>query len=431
MPDDDRVEHLLLLVGSNPLPNAVAAKVLAKPHATVTLIYSTTLGRRGNPVEQRLKLWLEKQHYKTALRSIDDESNVQQIKAVILAAVQGIQAKDRIAFNYTGGTKAMSVHAHHRLRKWADEQGRSVSMSYLDARKLKLVFDDGKSLDIGDTPIALDEILDLHGRSKKSDRQTLHLPKTAGQLAHVYAQKNARLAWENWLITGLYPDAKKWDKRAGEAVRCSKDAEVILAALFPQKWKSKTALEGVELPWPQGPELTAVIETIRQETQTDSTFNLGVASQNGQFGEPEKLCQWLDGEWLEHWVFQSLQACADLGVHGLGMGLNLPDTEDKAEFQFDVAGVRGYQLFALSCTVSTSRQLCKSKLIEAYLRARQLGGDEARTALVCAYQDPKKLEKETQRDIDTDGRIRVFGEADLPNLPGLIRDWICQQSRIA
>lgn len=153
---------------------------------------------------------------------------------------------------------------------------------------------------------------------------------------------------------------------------------------------------------------------------------------NAGFAEAEDLCRWLDGEWLEHQVFLAFESCrTELGIHYVGMDLNLAGRSGGAEFQFDVAAVRGYQLFACSCTTGNERAFCKQKLIEAYVRAHQIGGDEARVALVCCDDDPKSLEKEIQRDVDPEDRVRVFGFADLPHLSGLFCDWITQQSRLA
>ncbi len=78
-------------------------------------------------------------------------------------------------------------------------------------------------------------------------------------------------------------------------------------------------------------------------------------------------------------------------------------------------------MFALSCTTSESRKLCKQKLIEASTRAQQLGGTEARVALVCARSDPESLRKELE--VATRNRkIAVFGRQDWSNLSAKLRN---------
>jgi hypothetical protein len=94
----------------------------------------------------------------------------------------------------------------------------------------------------------------------------------------------------------------------------------------------------------------------------------------------------------------------------------------------DVIALRGYQLFAFSCSTDKKKPLLKLKLFEAYIRARQLGGDEARVALVCCSNDPEGLEHEMRRDVDPEGRIRVFGRKHLADLKVHIESWIRSQS---
>ncbi len=73
----------------------------------------------------------------------------------------------------------------------------------------------------------------------------------------------------------------------------------------------------------------------------------------------------------------------------------------------------------------------KQKLFEAYVRAQQMGGDEACVALVCCMEQEEadKLQEEMRRDISPEGRIRVFGRERLKDLTGYIADWIRQQSK--
>jgi len=66
------------------------------------------------------------------------------------------------------------------------------------------------------------------------------------------------------------------------------------------------------------------------------------------------------------------------------------------------------------------------KLFEAHLRARQIGGDEARTALVCLSSAPDILEQELQGGLDK--HIRVFGLKDLSNLGECLEQWIKKES---
>jgi hypothetical protein len=150
----------------------------------------------------------------------------------------------------------------------------------------------------------------------------------------------------------------------------------------------------------------------------------------------ESACKWLDGEWLEHYVLQQVQKIPkEFAIHdsATSFWIKNPINPKNTKFQFDVAFMRGYQLFAISCTTIDRKFDCKSKLFEAFIRARQLGGDEARVALVCCVNqaDANALETEIVNVLNPtpdsgkrDYKIAVFGRDDLLNLSERIAEWI-------
>lgn len=117
---------------------------------------------------------------------------------------------------------------------------------------------------------------------------------------------------------------------------------------------------------------------------------------------------------------------------------DLASSEKKTKFQFDVAFTRGHQLFAISCTTITDRSNCKQKLFEAYIRAQQLGGSEARIALVCCASPKDVSDLRTQISnvlkpkpdaVAQDTKITVFGRKDLPNLANKLAEWVKDNDR--
>lgn len=91
------------------------------------------------------------------------------------------------------------------------------------------------------------------------------------------------------------------------------------------------------------------------------------------------------GQWLEPWVGAQLRS-----VHPAGRRATTTEVlvaqcavRDGRRFEVDVVAVVGHRLHVASCTtVSTSAQV-KHKAFEVASRARQLGGDLARSAVVC------------------------------------------------
>lgn len=55
MEEKVQVDHLILLVGGNPLPNAVAGKLLARSGGTITLLHSGVLSCQARFCPSALK----------------------------------------------------------------------------------------------------------------------------------------------------------------------------------------------------------------------------------------------------------------------------------------------------------------------------------------------------------------------------------------
>jgi hypothetical protein len=88
--------------------------------------------------------------------------------------------------------------------------------------------------------------------------------------------------------------------------------------------------------------------------------------------------------------------------------------QSRKEFEIDVTAVLGYQLLAVTCTMSSNYGTCKRKAFEVIHRARQLGGDRARAALVCLLYktgEGPALEMEVNDELDDPAGmlLKVFG----------------------
>lgn len=95
----------------------------------------------------------------------------------------------------------------------------------------------------------------------------------------------------------------------------------------------------------------------------------------------------------------------------------------KMEFQADIAAIRGYQLYVMSCYSGNNKQSAKYKLFEASVRARQIGGDEAGAALICMSEDPRAVESDVAQVMQVEGRFKVFGRRELQHLEQHLQEW--------
>ncbi|HET9919203.1 MAG TPA: hypothetical protein VFQ30_05135 [Ktedonobacteraceae bacterium] len=453
---DYQVDHLLLLVGSNPLPNAVAGKLLTVQGGKISLIHS----KDGSDLAGRLAAWFRNAGYVDIGLKQVEESDAASVRREVSRAIEEYEQAytetnqthtARVGLNYTGGTKVMSTHAYRTLEQWASVHKREAVFSYLDARTLHIRFEQitgwppisfyvGLELDM-----SIRDLLKLHNWELTKEPITVPgLPESAAALLAIHSNAaNARI-WTEWLHNDLFPIARKrvairppfWVFQSGKELQGQYNVEQPAPN---DQWKSKSKLRGQAISWPNLPVLR---ETMSKELGQGGAENLDLTTATGlnRCKDEVEFCKWLSGIWLEYAVLSALQHCAqELHLNDYCMDLRprVLDSEEKGElFQFDVVAIRGYQLFAFSCTTGSAKEnggraRLKHRLFEAYVRTRQMGGDEACVALVCCMnqEEADRLEDEMRRDISPEGRIRVFGREHLVNLTGHIENWVREQSK--
>ncbi len=414
-----KVEHLVLLVGGNPLPNAVAGILLAAEGATVTLVQSAkTLHSPGTgPIAQQLKGWLANRRPSLMIECKEvDESNPAAIWRGVCEQLEAV-GRPRVGLNYTGGTKAMAVHAYRAaIEHWTKEKGVEPCFSYLDARALRMVLHPAAPTSASEVrrpyvalsvPMKLEEdLMRLHGwKLQNSMRRTAILPNTALAIARTHADTKKTIAWKEWKQRVLYGARKK-----------------------PRQ----------PVPLPREKGLEAVADALAAELPLDGKGRLAPTALKDQGSD---VYLWLDGLWLESATFEAMRACTSscrinevtmnvkptLGREAAEEAGEEAEDDDEGEFEFDVAAMRGFQLFGLTCAIQSKKPKLKLKLFEAHIRSRQLGGDEARAALVCTSESPEQLELDVHRAIDPEGRTRVFGRQHLADLATHLEEWISEQ----
>ncbi len=381
-----KTDCLFLLVGTNPLPNFVASLLLAKTNGRIILLHSG--GQRGTgKIAENLKRVITGRISKilVELREIDEKDGDRIAKKVGLL-LKDINKHSTIGLNYTGGTKAMSVHVYQAITN----RVKSAVFSYLDARTLSLLIDerDGAStkvIPVGQScEVNLKEILSLHGYHRYSVKQVPVQPAFCCALAEIYSNIDFHNEWDNWLKKSIAEDFKTLPSR------------------------------------PEYRRLDRVIDTINELCEGNPSPAL--LAQKLGYSKLSSCKDYLEGKWLEEYTFCSLKQLAnELGLRDIGFNLV---SKKPRDFELDVVFVRGYQLFALSCKASSNKKYCKLGLFEAYTRARQVGGDEARIGLVCCYDLPGQLQREVEEEWFAEGRVKVFGIKDLIDLPAKLRDWI-------
>lgn len=403
-PDWFKVNHLIVLVGGNPLPNYLAIKTLLAEGGKVYPLYTAT---SAAVAAQLLKVSTGSPLRNNKIAGMNSVDIVVATHAILKVARGGL-----VGLHYTGGTKRMAVHAYRAVTE-AQCATPKLPLTYLDARGDMLYAHDA-ALTVchawrPDVAVpGLDTLLALHGRALNARDRPIEqpqLPPLVEALRIVHADREAQGAWGR-LLYGP-------ERRDNAPL-----------------WRS-----------------TIHLSRLRQELE-----RVGVLAPNDNVLRPAALqpalgvkdpMKWLRGQWLESAVLAALRDANER--YGLRLDTMLANVHvllqanQAPDFELDVVALRGHAVYALSCKTGgdgadPSRTKLRLALAEARVRARQIGGDEARVGLVCCADEPADLEDELRSDFDVlnDGgnaRLIVFGRDALEHLPDRLGQWIGAEGR--
>lgn len=413
IPESYRTDHLFLLVGTNPLPNFVAAKLLLKPGGKLYLVHSCGTEQ----VAARLsRYWIEAESGVQPQFVCVAEADGADIRRKLNSELQQISS-GVVGLNYTGGTKIMSVHACRTMLDYQERQQRGVVLSYLDARTNKVHIEYGNNPPFESASVifevspTLEQIIKLHVVELSSAiERNVMLPDLAAQFAEAHEAPETAKAWRAWCENVLR--SEKTRTNSG-------------------KWKEDNQLRSVELALPVDPSLQDLTIAMHEVFQiSHEPCSLFAASQAAGFKKAKHLCEWLDGKWFEYRVLSILKMIQDDGefkdrcrLGDIGMGLKPRNESGRSEYETDIVVMQGYRLYLISVTTDDTAGMCKLKLFEAERRAQDMGGDAAYVGLICLNDAPDKLQKQIGRVWDDENRVRVFGRPDLSDLDDRLSQW--------
>lgn len=375
-----RSTQLVLLVGSNPLPNYLAACAL-RP-SCVALVYTEETKDAKDRLQRELARALG-EDVTLDEPFVEDASCATTVRRALDALVSSNGDRD-VLLNYTGGTKVMAAHA----RLAFSSRGRPEDASYLDEgdvhREARLRFDDGNSKPLSDyleLPLKLGTVLALHGITHKP-REARNPAPTTDDAREVLCKVLA----DPPLAAALYCERKRLQELGNSNKATS---EPFRADRY-----------GLSLSLPEFPK-SEQLSQLANRREKESWF--------------EQWYKFIGGEWLEEWLGAQIRALELAPTPEITVGVNAYRGEKQAQLEVDVAVVRGHRSYFVSCTTDASKHMCKSKLFEVAVRSRQLGGDLARACLVCLADD--RTISALRADVDdvwgASNTTRVFGLSDV------------------
>jgi hypothetical protein len=444
---DRQFSDLVLIVGTNPLsPFVVAKYFLSRAEEfshleTVWLLYSEKKELQDSTKDhaRNLQEHLEREYpIRVHLHPIRDISDAQQVQADIGELVLRIDGS-HVHLNYSGGTKVMVTHTYRTLERSTIPV---KSFSYLDGRLFRIINDEtGLPIHSEDlrklVRVSFQDFIGLNDfELYRPYRETLPddlMQPLEGfkrlvqekRLFDFWGAPGSRTGWRYLrehlgnVMHHIYNiEREKYQRKFKHNIQEQLPTYYSQIAYFhpSDTFSELLSYFGPTFPFfqPKG--------TLRPESDAD-------------FVNLFRMIRFLDGEWLEMYVFQAMAAAMrGLGMRNdLCMGVELKKRDWSTFFEMDVAALIGYQLIGVSCTTYDSKAPCKNKGFEVIHRTRQIGGDDIKEILkniLITYvngTEQQRLQQELSVDTGTrKDNILVIGREDLAfdTLVGRIREFL-------
>lgn len=405
--------NLVLLVGTNPLPNYVVAKYFCSNNKNlrrIWLLYSekTAFEEGTKQYAEDIEAVLKKEikpdiHIEKSLLS-DVSKDCDITKDVKDQLLQEIDINCKVHLNYTGGTKSMAVHVYRFLEKNLKNR---FSASYLDARNYCIVFDNRIENDTGDLrdniKISWDDLFQLYNCERTSGR-TKYLDRLGQVEKENLLQRMINMAEKRKLL-----EIKKFYQECNNNIRLfskPKENEIIDMSCLKKLIDNKLASFNPK----NNPELFKFLAAFPEEDRIvdengNWLYDNFPYSGKNRSKNTDKLNGFLSGEWLEayvYWVIKTKKPELDPIINLYASALKINTTKT---FEMDILVKNGYQICGISCGTAAGKG-CESQLkqkgFEVILRSRQLGGDEALAILVTILQEEDSGDTEKIRNLEQD-----------------------------
>lgn len=427
----DNFTDLILLVGTNPLPNYVVVEYFLSQKNSLRNIW--LVSSEKTPKQEGTKevgdnlMKLLKQKYSSIAFNIEVLSDVSNAKTIMKEVkdkiINNLDGEAKVHLNYTGGTKVMGNHVYRAIEKVNGVITNCESFSYLDGRNFCIVNDEGKIIGNNlrnEVWISFEDLIKLHGFKRINEDSDFNLAK-ASRAIDVFKK----------LINEDKLETEYFDGKSGGYKR-----ELFTMQSNPNKLaKKKCQLDETLISSYKPNESFKDVMNVLPDEYKLFNFNIdsGKFTTNNNINDKEdkrnknkkseftEAIDFINGGWLEYYVQKIL-------IENFKGKINkkyiLRDWEIKKDdwkrnkFQLDVILMNGYQLIGISCTLDEKKHV-KNKGFEIIMRTRQIGGDEAKAVLITRAKNTDKektvdmLQEELRLETGGSDNILVLGRDDL------------------
>lgn len=441
---------LVLLIGTNPLPNYAVAKYFLENNSKLQRIIMVcskkndrqagTTGVADNLItvlnsqfSSRTETWIKKVELGNAGLSTAIEKDIRDMEV--------LDPSKNYHLNYTGGTKAMAVHVYRSLEK---RLGEKISFSYLDAQNNRILLD-GQDIPLNNEDlrtivnIDFETLWAIHGYQKNTRQKEEYIDvllKDEKNLLNPLMEAFSKLIGSNKSGNNINL-FNNWAKNNQNKVKDAHGKTINPINKPPNGFDTAEAkniikaCHGDRAEMPLATLLAAFPEGDRfcDEKGNWLVDNFGIS---GDHEPPKELNSFLTGKWLEAYVYYVLKK---------GFNEN-PDIKNRSEMvinwhvgstsgpedtELDIMIVNGYQFTGISCSTQDEFKKQKLKGFEILHRVEQVGGEEARAILITMLDSDNT--KNLSRNLyiisgASYDNLLVVGKDDLPNLWEKIKSFI-------
>lgn len=407
------INHLYLLIGTNPLSNYVVADYFLKNETdlkAVHLIHSVE--DSGNNIQSTESIAA---HLKSVLKEktgtpvvlhgicIRDAFFIHQDVSALLKGVES----EAVHLDYSGGTKEMALHSYETFKELCTGQ---VTFSYFDSRSNRLKKDSGtvepvESVFLGDlVEITFDELFKLHGYRRVPEEDNK---------GSVFSVDFFRDFLELISRPDFFCDYVKWREFFFHAYP---DPRHVVPA---------EGFETLEDLLPKENEISEFLkDTLFLKIHNEMPENSLLEEQDGRYflrrdvsnKQMDKLIEtrkYITGHWFEQYVYLVLQENRPETASISSIDLNILVQTAAKNFEIDVAMINGYELCGISCTTDKTQSLCKSKGFEILHRTKQIAGDNSKSILMTFMNEENTQIVDADLSEILEDRILVLGLHDL------------------
>lgn len=403
------MSSLVLLIGTNPLPNFVTANFMLSDNPdlkNIFLIYSEKTGLQQSTKEfaENIITVLCDKYDSTitqinfVLVPISDVDSAKVIRNDCSGIIESIDTNETVYLNYTGGTKVMVVHIYNLLKEGLGDR---LKTSYLSPKIFRLIDDNGTMITDNlrnSIKVSFKELIKLHGFERINKDRDFNFNDSLDEFVKLI---------ENDTLSSFYNSDGGYNRKSflNDKDKLTNKFETL------EKNLKEITISGsflnINSKLPEDYQIFDINGKLRKHSPPKDSLKVTL--------------RFFDGNWLEMYVGRIFQEeykeKNNISIY-CNWEIRKPEWRNissDAKFELDVIIIRGYQLFGISCTTDDTRSLCKSKGFEIIHRTKQIGGDEAKSILISRLSRSHTLELNNELALETGSRenILVLGQEDL------------------